>query len=323
MATQLRIRVPAAWTASLAQRAMGIIAAMSLALGTAQGLAAGDAPAPRAQCPAHAGWQVPDGDALEATTLFDRLSQDQVVLLGERHDSAPHHRWQLDTLQALFARRPALVVGLEMFPRRVQPVLDAWVRGELSEDEFLRRTDWNNAWRFDAALYLEIFRFARDRHIPMQALNVDGALVRAVRRNGFAGVPEGQREGISAPAPASAGYIAWLGGIFSQHAHGFAVKADDARVARFVETQLLWDRAMAQGLQQALAQHPGALVVGLMGSGHLVHGYGVPHQLANLGVRRQATLLPWDRDTDCGELVTGVADAIYMLEPPQPRRHPG
>jgi uncharacterized iron-regulated protein len=52
------------------------------------------------------------GDALVA------LAKRGVVLLGETHDQAEHHRWQLNTIAELFSHRPDMVLGFEMFPRR-------------------------------------------------------------------------------------------------------------------------------------------------------------------------------------------------------------
>src|SRR4051812_25118982 len=57
------------------------------------------------------------------------MAQREVVLLGEEHTNADHHRWQLHTLAALHAQRPRMVIGFEAFPRRAQPVLDQWVAG--------------------------------------------------------------------------------------------------------------------------------------------------------------------------------------------------
>jgi hypothetical protein len=54
------------------------------------------------------------------------LAAHRVVLLGETHSEAEHHRWQLRTIEALFTIRPEIVLGFEMFPRRVQPALDRW-----------------------------------------------------------------------------------------------------------------------------------------------------------------------------------------------------
>ncbi|THF65362.1 ChaN family lipoprotein [Pseudothauera rhizosphaerae] len=261
-------------------------------------------------CVPDAAWVAPGGGQLNHALLLDGLATNGVVLLGERHDSMAHHRWQLETLAALYARQPDMVIGLEMFPRRVQPALDAWVRGELTEAEFLARSDWAEVWRMDAALYLDIFRFARDHRIPLHALNVERGLIRAVGRAGYDGVPEADREGVGRPAEPATAYADWLRAI--QLAHHPARGSEQAARA-FVDAQLLWDRAMAEGIVAARAARPGALVVGIIGSGHLRHGWGVPHQLANLGVPTAAVLLPWDRDSRCTDLVAGLAMAVYGI----------
>jgi hypothetical protein len=75
---------------------------------------------------------------------------------------------------------------------------------------------------------------------------------------------------------------------------------------------------MAQGIADAARQKPGAVVVGLMGSGHVIHGWGVSHQLQQMGLEAPLSLLPWDRDGDCATLVPGLADAVFgVAEPPR------
>ena len=66
-----------------------------------------------------------------------------------------------------------MVIGFEMFPRRVQPALDRWVAGELTEAEFLQQAEWGKVWSMPAELYLPLFHFARMNRIPMLALNID------------------------------------------------------------------------------------------------------------------------------------------------------
>ena len=60
--------------------------------------------------------------------LIADMASREVVLLGEHHDEEDDHRWQLQTLAALHAQRPRMVLGFESFPRRVQPVLDKYRR---------------------------------------------------------------------------------------------------------------------------------------------------------------------------------------------------
>lgn len=260
-------------------------------------------------CVAPGVWLRPDGRGpVAAEALYAYAARQRVVLLGESHDVAAHHRWQLETLTALHARRADLVLGLEMFPRRVQPVLDRWVAGTLSETDFLAQSEWAEVWRFDAGLYLPLFRFARDHGVPMRALNVDQALVREVGAKGFDAVPVAQREGVSRPAPASSRYVAHLRDIYAKHARG---GVSDEALERFVGAQLLWDRAMAEGIAAVFDASPDALVVGILGRGHVEYGFGVPHQLAALGVRGVLSLLPEDADASCESPPADIADVVY------------
>jgi hypothetical protein len=91
-----------------------------------------------------------------------------------------------------------------------------------------------------------------------------------------------------------------------------AVQDSDA-FRRFVEAQLTWDRAMAEAILNAANDNPNALIVGILGRGHIEYGYGVPHQLADLGEQGAAILLPADSDTACHELGPDAADAVFVL----------
>jgi hypothetical protein len=258
--------------------------------------------------------------------LIAEAARRQIVLLGEQHDNADHHRWQLQVLAALHARRPELVLGFEMFPRRLQPVLDRWVAGELSEAELLRLTDWNRVWGFDARMYLPLFHFARLNRLPMAALNVERTLVRQVGAGGWDSVPEAQREGVGRPAPASDAYVARLRETWDMHtprpatANGGSARSGsgaepDPRFQRFLEAQLTWDRAMAEVIARRARAAGTPLVVGIMGSGHLQFGDGVPHQLRALGITDSFTMMPFEASVapGCSRLPPALADALYAL----------
>ncbi|MGI9382105.1 MAG: ChaN family lipoprotein [Methyloligellaceae bacterium] len=276
------------------------------------------------------------GEVLARTELFADLVRRPVVLLGETHDNAEHHRWQLHTLAALHGRSVKLVIGFEMFPRRVQPVLDRWVKGDLTEKAFLKAVDWRKVWGFDARLYMPLFNFARMHRIPMVALNVDRALVSRVGAEGWDAVPKDEREGLSDPAPASPAYQRVLAKVYlTKRALGARRKkhektatpqqkttADMDSIAnvmqepgfkRFVAAQLTWDRAMAEGLATAKHAQRGAVIVGVMGSGHLSYFHGIPHQLDDLGVTRSAVLIPVAAGQACDKLGADYADAVFTV----------
>jgi uncharacterized iron-regulated protein len=253
-----------------------------------------------------------------ATALADvvrRAVAARVVLLGEDHDRAGHHRWQLYVAAAITGAAPHVVLGFEMFPRRVQPALDRWVDGATDEQTFLAESDWTHVWGFDPALYRPLFRFARTQRIPMRALNVERTLVHRVAERGWREIPDDAREGLSTPAPASASYrdrlaVAW-------HAHRPPDGPEDpAALDRFIDAQLVWDRAMATAIHDALAERPDTVLVALLGRGHVEHEGGVPAQLADLDAPRPLVLLPWNADRPCTELVPTVADLVFGLDDP-------
>ncbi|WP_192499400.1 ChaN family lipoprotein [Skermanella pratensis] len=252
------------------------------------------------------------GGAIAVPDLFHRASRAPVVLLGERHDSAEHHRWQLHTLAGLHAHRPELVIGMEMFPRRIQPALDRWIGGHTTEEEFLAESDWRTVWGYDSALYMPILQFARMNRIPVVALNVDRALTARVGREGWNSIPPSDREGVGDPARAPSAYTDNLAEIYSAHGREPAAGdvRDDPAFRRFQEAQLLWDRAMAEAIAEA-HRRTAATVVGIVGAGHMERRHGIPHQLADLGIGDSMVLLPWSAGISCSELEAGLADAVF------------
>jgi uncharacterized iron-regulated protein len=303
----------------LRSRPLVVLSALAAVLLGLTGSPAGQAAAPG--CAPVAAWVAPAGaKTLRGEEVLAAAAKRAVVLLGETHDSAEHHRWQLQTIAALHQLRPNMVLGFETFPRRVQPALDRWVAGELAEAEFLAQSDWRNVWGVDAQLYMPLFHFARMHRIPMIALNVESSLTREISQKGLDAIPSERREGVGRPAAPTEAYVDWLLPVYAEHDRtgGEPAKRDrnDPQFRRFVDSQQMWDRAMAEALAAA-AKRPGAPVaVGLMGSRHVVHGHGVPHQLKDLGETEVATLVPWDRGADCKDLVAGYADAVFGLAEP-------
>ncbi len=288
-------------------------------------------------------WILPgSGRVVAASAVLTAMTEARVVLLGESHTSAEHHRWQLHTLAALHTLRPGMVIAFEMFPRRVQPVLDQWVAGTLEPEAFLESVEWSQVWGYDAEFYLPLFHFARQHQVPMVAMNVERGLISDVSTKGWADVPESEREGVSTPAEAERGYRAGLAQLYRRKqifgqdlaAHGAAdtepetpdaaleAVANDVGFQRFVQAQITWDRAMAEAMAAALGDDDGLLVVGVVGRGHVEYGYGIPHQLRDLGVNRIVTALPIEAGESCRSLDSGIGRYAYTVADWRPRPQP-
>ncbi len=255
------------------------------------------------------------GGAVDRATVLRAAAARPVVLLGETHDVAEIHRWQLHVASFLNLLRPHMAMGFEMFPRRLQPVLDRWVAGEYRTAEFIEASGWFDVWGFDPELYLPLFHFCRQQGVRMLALNCNRPLVTRIGKEGWDAVPEAERDGLTPAAPATAAYRRYLFEITGGIRPGRDSTApEDPRFDRFVRAQQVWDRAFACNIAAALRDDPSLFVVGIIGRGHLEFGHGTPFQLRDLGIE-SAVLLP---GTTTKLPITGIADAVFRLDEPEP-----
>ena len=135
---------------------------------------------PRNPYPLHSQPKVGDivhlrtGKAVNLREMTNLTGEARVVYMGETHDNPASHRLELQVLEGLAELHPGgQALGMEMFVRSQQPALDRWIAGKLDEKEFLRESRWFDNWSIDFAYYRDLLIFARDRRIPVVALNAE------------------------------------------------------------------------------------------------------------------------------------------------------
>jgi len=273
-------------------------------------------------CPAPGDWQLLDTPSgvepqnphtltSQVMAFLDQHSP-QVILLGETHDSAEDHRWQLHVLAALHGRFPGLEIGFEMFRASQQPILDDWRTNQLSETAFLELTEWTSTWGHRSGLYLPLLDLARMHNLPIHGLNVEQATLERIARDGWEQVSPEHVEGITRAAPVSAAHRKQLLEVLDSHPLPPGMDREDY-AERFMRAQSVWDRAMAQRLARA-ADNADGPVVGIVGRGHMAYGHGIPHQLHDLGVDAVWRLLPVRSTDDCLTQNPAIADLVFGIE---------
>ncbi len=273
-----------------------------------------------------------DGARLAVPSLIDRLATADVVFIGESHAHRQHQQIEAHVLGELARRQPgAWALGLEMFPRAKQPVLDRWSAGQLEEREFVREVEWYKVWGFDWRYYRELLLRARDERLPVRALNLDAALVRRVGRGGMQALSPEERSAlplldlswgdhqrlfralIGMPAASAAPHSPRRG------PHG--KDPHTSALSTMYEAQVLWDTAMAES---ALAYLEGAgrgkKMVVAAGSGHVLYGLGINGRLAARAPSlRQLTLLcdamPGEAPAAGDHVSAGIADFVWGTDP--------
>ncbi len=262
-------------------------------------------PADSAQIPATP--VVDTGRRLMLSDILPVLAQKRVVLVGETHDQYQHHLGELAVIEGIYHYYPNIAIGLEFFQQPFQQYLDQYVAGEIDEQTMLRKTEYYERWRFDYRLYKPILDFARAHRIPLIALNLPAEITEQVGRQGMQSLSAKQRAQIPATIDRNVpGYRERIENIFNRHPSGMQHNVDN-----FIDVQLLWDEGMAARAADYLKQHPDKHMIILAGSGHIIHGTGIPVRLKRRIDGEIATLVFGDRL----KITPDLAD--YVLFPPK------
>src|SRR5690606_33175164 len=124
------------------------------------------------------------GEPATMDDIIASASASDVVFLGEFHDDAVGHAFQFEVfdraVNEIGAKRP-VTLSLEMFERDVQIVLDEYLRGQITEDHFLRSSrPWGN-YKTD---YRPLVELAKEKNLPVIAANAPRRYVNMVSRSG-------------------------------------------------------------------------------------------------------------------------------------------
>ncbi|MGZ3495265.1 MAG: ChaN family lipoprotein, partial [Thermodesulfobacteriota bacterium] len=111
--------------------------------------------------------KLPQGDPITFAKLSDDLDMTRVIYVGESHDQIEHHQIQVRIIEALLAKGKEIAIGMEMFERSQQPILDQWSQGLLTEEEFLEKIQWETTWGMDYELYKGILDLAKSHHLKV------------------------------------------------------------------------------------------------------------------------------------------------------------
>jgi uncharacterized iron-regulated protein len=233
------------------------------------------------------------GATWKPSDLPARLSGVQILFVGEAHVAVESHAVELSVIRELARAGRKVSVGLEMFPAQAQPALDEWCAGKMSEADFIERSGWFKHWSYNWNYYREIFVFARDNGIRLFGVNVPPEVASTVGRKGLDALEPAQK----AQLPPR---IDWdnadLKRLFkaSFDEDEFHGGLSEDMLGRMVQAQATWDAAFGWNAVRAAkaAADSKAIVVVLLGEGHVYYGLGAERQARLWFDGKTATLVP-------------------------------
>ncbi len=214
------------------------------------------------------------------TEILQQLEQADVIYLGETHNEMADHQAQLNIIQALYQKNPKIAIGFEMFQRPYQGVLDQYINGNITEEQLIEQSEYNQRWGFPWEYYRDILRFTQQHQLPILALNTPAEITRKVAREGLEILTEKEKQYIPPLEEIktdNADYRQMLEAIYQQHHHGG--QGNSRGFDNFFLAQVLWDETMAEKVAEFIDQNPGYQVVVLVGQGHIIYDYGIPSRV--------------------------------------------
>ena len=250
------------------------------------------------------------GITLGLGQILSDLKKAPLIFVGEQHGDTRHHELQLRVLRTLHNLGIPVAIGLEMFTTRDQEYLDSWIQGTLSEKEFVRahERNWGNTWH----LYSPIYRYAREKNIPLVGLNVPKEITTRVARQGFSSLSPEQRSQLPlVSCDVDEKYKSFIKMALSAHEPW----ENSSTFESFCEAQLIWDTTMAFRLVRHLERNPGVTVVVMAGNSHSWRS-GIPEQLSRFGNGIDyRIILPEVPPVQTRQFIDStVADYLWLLE---------
>ena len=295
------------------------------------------------------------GQEIADAQFYDELAAAQAVCVGEVHVN-PHHHWaQLQIIDQLGQRGrrdgATRALGMEMFQRPFQGIVDDFAAGRIDEAALLSRSGWSTRWGYDFALYRPLLRAALEHGMALLALNLSDELRKKVSRHGIAGLSEADRGKLPELDLEDEAHRAWFQGLMEDmggaHGHGHGdphgdeddgeddphgmpgghgehgKRGEDSegaqRAERIYSVQVLWDETMAEGASAWLQAENNRRVIILAGSGHC-HDSAIVRRMQRRGIEKVVSVRPLLDAGDEGEDVSAelaepMTDYLFVMSP--------
>jgi uncharacterized iron-regulated protein len=287
------------------------------------------------------------GRQVETSEFWQRISASQIVCVGEEHKN-PHHHWaQLEVIKNLQGNKqwtsPGL--GMEMFQRPFQGVLDDYAAAKIDDAALLTRSGWEERWSYDFGMYRPQIRAAVDAKGALLALNAARELTKKAVRQGLESLTPEEKANVPELKLDDAAHRAWFDGVMSEMSGGPHTASPHTAPApepapappasstegpaapavpsmdRVYAVQVMWDETMADTAAKWVSADASRHLVIIAGTGHC-HDSAIINRAKRRGIARAISVQPIV-ETGEGEVAAVLAKPmndylLVMTIPPAP-----
>ncbi|MEE8192745.1 MAG: ChaN family lipoprotein [Gemmatimonadales bacterium] len=276
------------------------------------------------------------GEPASIDDIVAEMGRHQVVFVGETHDDPTGHMLEAELLRRAYeaygapgsndgAPRP-MALSLEFFQRDVQPILDEYLAGLITEKAF--RAD-SRPWPRYETDYRPLIEFSSENGLAVIAANAPRRYTTRVTMNGRESLYDLSAEALASLAPLPYGqpseeyrnqWIQVISEVMEEEGmkcglpipepeegeepvQARAPVGSHGNMGNQLHSQVLWDATMAYWISEYLEREPDALVLHMVGGFHVERGTGMPEHLEAYrpGTSRMIVVLQPVEDIDTFE----------------------
>jgi uncharacterized iron-regulated protein len=296
------------------------------------------------------------GKSVDEPAFWGRLAAAHAVCVGEEHPN-PHHHWmQLHVVRELIKRLPPgtrLALGMEMFQRPFQGVLDDFAAHRIDAAQLRSRSGYEDRWGYDYAFYGPTIDAALGAGAQLLAANAAKELTKKVVHHGLESLTPEEKSRLPELVLDDRIHRAWFDALMedmggsSAHSQSKSREAkDDAKADakddadasaggpvpahggdagdempsadRVYTVQVIWDETMADTGARWLAANPGGHLILLAGNGHC-HDSAIINRMKRRGIADAISVrgVIDDGEGSVGEaLARPINDFLVVLQMP-------
>lgn len=206
--------------------------------------------------------------------IISRMAKADVLFFGEEHNDTVGHHIELLLLQKLGSSYPAqTALSLEMFETDVQPVVNEYLSGQITEKFLVADA---RAWPNYKTDYRPLVELAKASHLPVIAANAPGRYVNLTNRMSLSALQQ--------LSPAAKSYLPPLpidtatGAYYEKFSQLMGGHGSMGGMQLY-QAQNLWDATMGWSLAQFCKSHAGYKVLQINGGFHSEEKLGAMAQL--------------------------------------------
>jgi uncharacterized iron-regulated protein len=228
----------------------------------------------KVNAPGYCLYQAKSQKKINLKDLEKYIEASDVLYVGESHDQIKDHMAQLKALKLLYlAKEDKIAVGFEMLNFTLQPILDDYTEGKITEADFLEKANWKKEWGFDFNLYKPLFDFVRNKKLKALALNLPKKIVAKIARAGLEGLSPEARELLPENIHISTNekYLDFLKVSFENGPMSGMFKFEN-----YLASMSAWNEVMGSKMAEFLNENKKYSGLVIAGNGHVLYNAGIP-----------------------------------------------